>query len=130
LRCGFEKQPGEGLHDFWPPTAEQTRKEHMHPVWKQIKKAAEKVGGHGGMDYVMDLRWAYCLQNGLPLDMDVYDLAAWSQIAPLSERSVRSGSMPQPLVDFTRGAWKTAKPNADDSFDMTKLRLPEKLVEV
>lgn len=26
---------------------------------------ARKIGGHGGMDFIMDLRWAYCLQNVL-----------------------------------------------------------------
>ena len=29
------------------------------------------------MDYIMDYRLIYCLRNGLPLDMDVYDLAEW-----------------------------------------------------
>ncbi len=32
----------------------------------------------------MDLRWVYCLQNGLPLDMNVYDLATWSVICEIS----------------------------------------------
>ncbi len=29
------------------------------------------------MDFIMDYRLIYCLRNGLPLDMDVYDLAEW-----------------------------------------------------
>ena len=75
------------------------------------------------MDFLMDLRWAYCLQNGLPLDMNVYDLAAWCSVAELSERSVRSGSMPQKVPDFTRGAWKTAKPLGLVDVDLEKLGL-------
>ena len=82
---------------------------------------AKAVGGHGGMDFLMDLRWVYCLQNGLPLDMDVYDLATWCSICELSERSVRSGSKPQDVPDFTRGGWKTAKPLGIEGIDMTKL---------
>ena len=124
FRVGFEEEPGKGLHSFWPPTADKVRKEHMHPLWQKAGKIAEKVGGHGGMDFLMDLRWAYCLQNGLPLDMDVYDLAAWSSVCELSERSVRAGSMPMQAVDFTRGAWKTAAPCAVEDLDLSKIRLP------
>ena len=40
------------------------------------------------MNYVMDYRLIYCLRNGLPLDMDVYDAAEWSCITELSEKSV------------------------------------------
>ncbi|MDX8340281.1 hypothetical protein SLH46_13860 [Draconibacterium sp. IB214405] len=50
-----------------------------------------------------------CLPNGLPVDMNVYDAAAWSSITPLSEWSVANGSKPIEVPDFTRGAWKTNK---------------------
>ena len=79
---------------------------------------AKKVGGHGGMDFVMDLRWAYCLQNGLPLDTDVYDLATYSSIVGLSERSVNAHSAAIDFPDYTRGGWKTAKPFTVDEIDM------------
>ena len=58
------------------------------------------------MDFMMDLRWAYCLQKGLPLDMDVYDLASWCAVCELSERSARNRSAAVDFPDFTRGAWK------------------------
>ena len=70
---------------------------------------AKEVGGHGGMDYIMDYRLVYCLRNGLPLDMDVYDAAEWSCITELSEKSVLNKSMPMEIPDFTRGAWKDCK---------------------
>ena len=81
---------------------------------------AKKVGGHGGMDFIMDLRWSYCLQNGLPLDTDVYDLASWSALVEITERSVEGGSSRQEIPDFTRGGWKTAKPFTVDEIDMNK----------
>ena len=81
---------------------------------------AKKVGGHGGMDFVMDLRWAYCLQNGLPLDTDVYDLATYSSIVELSERSVNARSSAIDFPDYTRGGWKTAQPFTVDEIDMGK----------
>ena len=81
------------------------------------------------MDYLMDYRWTYCLRNGLPLDMDVYDLAATCAVCELSERSARNGSKPQTFPDFTRGAWKTAKPlgivDMDVDADFKDFKLPE-----
>ena len=74
-------------------------------VLKEIKDKAKQVGGHGGMDYIMDYRLIYCLRNGLPLDMDVYDAAEWSAIVELSKKSVDKGSMPMKIPDFTRGNW-------------------------
>ena len=70
---------------------------------------AQDVGGHGGMDFIMDYRLVYCLRNGLPLDMDVYDLAEWSAMAPLSAISIENGSAPVAFPDFTRGAWNKIK---------------------
>ena len=96
-------------------------KKHAHPLWKTCGEIGKKVGGHGGMDLIMDLRLAYCLQNGLPLDMDVYDLASSCCIAELSERSVRNRSASQDIPDFTRGAWKTAKPLDIVNVDLAKL---------
>lgn len=55
------------------------------------------------MNYIMDYRLIHCLRNGLPLDQDVYDAAEWSCITELSERSVRQGSVPVEIPDFTRG---------------------------
>jgi len=81
-------------------------KEYEHPFSKEIGEKARKVGGHGGMDFIMDYRLIYCLRNGLPLDMDVYDAAEWSSIVELSETSVLNGSMPVKVPDFTRGVWK------------------------
>ena len=73
---------------------------------KEIEDKVKKVGGHGGMDYIMDYRLVYCLRNGLPLDMDVYDMAEWCCIGELSKISIENGSAPVKIPDFTRGAWK------------------------
>ena len=83
-----------------------TLSKYEHPITKEVGDLARKVGGHGGMDFIMDYRLIYCLQNGLPLDMDVYDAAEWSCISPLSQYSVTHGSFPVKVPDFTRGAWE------------------------
>lgn len=83
---------------------------YEHPLAKQIGEKARKVGGHGGMDFIMDYRLFYCLRNGLPLDQDVYDAAVWSSIVPLSEQSVLARGASVEVPDFTRGEWQSAKP--------------------
>ena len=91
--------------------AERIRREYMHPLWKTAGIHARTLdGGHDGMDFLMDLRWAHCLHEGLPLDMSVYDLASWSSLVELTARSVQNRSAAVDVPDFTRGGWKEASP--------------------
>jgi hypothetical protein len=91
----------------------------MKELWDQYTpeivklrgEMAKKVGGHGGMDFIMDWRLIDCLRNGLPLDQNVYDGALWSSIAPLSEWSVANRSQSIDVPDFTCGSWKTNVPH-------------------
>ena len=80
-------------------------KKYKHPVHVETEEMAKIVGGHGGMDYVMDYRLIYCLRHGLPLDMDVYDLAEWCSVIELSRISLENGNRPVEVPDFTRGSW-------------------------
>ena len=64
-----------------------------------------------------------CLQNGLPLDQDVYDLASWCSLGELTERSVRGGSAPQRIPDFTRGAWERRAALGIESIDPGRMDL-------
>ncbi|MCX6229224.1 MAG: Gfo/Idh/MocA family oxidoreductase [Bacteroidia bacterium] len=79
-------------------------------IVKRIGEMAKRIGGHGGMDFMMDWRLIDCLRNGLPLDENVYDAALWSSIAPLSEKSVANRSNSVDIPDFTNGNWKTNAP--------------------
>jgi predicted dehydrogenase len=79
-------------------------------IIRHVGEIAKQIGGHGGMDFIMDWRLIDCLRNGLPLDQDVYDGALWSSVAPLSERSVAKKSRTVEVPDFTRGSWQTNKP--------------------
>jgi hypothetical protein len=81
-------------------------KEYEHPLWKKEGEIAKKIGGHGGMDYIMLYRLLECVREGLPPDMDVYDAAAWSSVTPLSIASVSRGSAPMEFPDFTKGKWR------------------------
>ncbi len=133
----FQSYPVLAIHlekpDSWPtkyghpkivPThSEELRQEYMHPLFKVAGEIATKAGGHGGMDFLMDLRWAYCLQQGLPLDTDVYDLASWCAVSELSERSARNRSQALDIPDFTRGVWNTPCHSnlMDATIDLSKL---------
>ncbi|MBE0639008.1 MAG: Gfo/Idh/MocA family oxidoreductase [Bacteroidales bacterium] len=82
---------------------------YEHPIVTEVGQKAKEVGGHGGMDFIMDYRLIYCLRNGLPLDQDVYDAAEWSAVIELSRTSVSNNGMPVQVPDFTRGAWEKVK---------------------
>ena len=85
-------------------------KKYRSPILdKELEETAKKVGGHGGMDYIMDYRLIYCLRNGLPLDMDVYDLAEWCCLGELTRISLENNSAPVEVPDFTRGNWNKLK---------------------
>jgi len=110
---GFaQKYPVQGFafdpkaHTFLPQAEmDSLLNVYTHPIVRQIGEKAKEVGGHGGMDFIMDSRLIYCLRNGLPLDEDVYDAAEWSCLTELTELSVRNGSVPVEIPDFTRGDW-------------------------
>jgi hypothetical protein len=129
LRIDVEDKPGSGPHEirnadgcrFDQKRTAALREKYMHPLWKQVGDLAKKAGGHGGMDFLMDLRWVYCLQNGLPLDQDVYDLAAWSCLCEITEKSQAKRGAPVEIPDFTRGAWKTMKPLVIGEIDLSKM---------
>ena len=114
IACKWPEPPriALGNAEKWMDEAQMKELEEKYtlPIVKHVGRFAKKVGGHGGMDFIMDWRLIDCLRNGLPLDHDVYDAALWSSIAPLSEKSVASRSQSLDVPDFTRGAWKTNKP--------------------
>ena len=97
-------------HGFLPKAEMDALVEkYQHPILKKYGEIAKEVGGHGGMDFIMDSRLVYCLQNGLPLDMDVYDLAEWCCLAELGQISMDNGCAAVAFPDFTRGEWNVIK---------------------
>jgi hypothetical protein len=100
------------LGHSWLPEEEFAALETQYTpeIVKRVGEMARAIGGHGGMDFIMDWRLIDCLRNGLPLDQDVYDAALWSVIAPLSEWSVANRSASIDVPDFTCGSWKGNTP--------------------
>lgn len=83
-------------------------KKYYHPILTKYGEKGRQMG-HGGMDYIMDARLVYCLQNGLPLDMDVYDMAEWCCLAELGTLSMDNNCAAVSFPDFTRGHWNDVK---------------------
>lgn len=111
-----QKWPGPeriALGHGWmkPEEFKAAQEKYTLPIVKHIGEIAKNVGGHGGMDFIMDWRLIDCLRNGLPLDQDVYDAASWSAVGPLSEASLKKRSSSVDVPDFTRGAWKSNQPH-------------------
>jgi predicted dehydrogenase len=85
-------------------------KEYDHPLWKKFESQA--VGaGHGGMDFFVMNAFVECMKRNAPFPLDVYDMATWYAITPLSEKSIAEGGQVQLIPDFTRGKWKNRKPD-------------------
>jgi len=114
----------KGMASKWPEPAriaqgdewfdekkmKELEKEYTPEIVKRVGEMAKRVGGHGGMDFMMDWRLIDCLRNGIPLDQNVYDAALWSSIAPLSEWSVANRSNSINVPDFTCGSYKKNTP--------------------
>jgi predicted dehydrogenase len=103
---------GRGSYHEWleGPEFDKLQTEFDHPLWKRMGALAQKMGGHGGMDFIMLYRMVECLRKGEPLDQNVYEGAFWSSVCPLSAKSETEGGMPQVFPDFTRGEWQRTKP--------------------
>ena len=89
--------------------SEKWLKEYDHPLWKRYEHLAEGAG-HGGMDWFLIHTFIECIKNNVEFPMDVYDLATWYSITPLSEKSIAQGGKVMNIPDFTKGKWKTRKP--------------------
>ena len=100
------------IGDEWlsPDEYKALEEKYQPPIIKKIGELAKQVGGHGGMDFIMDWRTIDCLRNGLPLEQNVYDAALWSSVSPLSVWSVANNSNSIKVPDFTGGAYKINKP--------------------
>ena len=104
-RFYFDGQKPE--HRYRP--LEEFAAEWDHPLWKADRVINAKHG-HGGMDFLEDLRLVECLQQGQPTDYDVYDAAAWSCMVELTATSNAARSKAVDVPDFTRGRWKGRAP--------------------
>lgn len=106
---GFIYFEDEMKHSHRWTNSEDYLKEYDHPIWK--KHEAKAAGaGHGGMDYFLINDFVECIKANKEFPFDVYDLATWYAVTPLSEISIAQNGASQEMPDFTRGKYKTRKP--------------------
>lgn len=105
----------------WVSSEEYTQleKKYTPNILKKMDELAKNGSYNVNNALIMSWRMIDCIRNGFPLDIDVYDGLAWSSIMPLSEWSVKNGSQPIDVPDFTAGAWKTNKRNMDIDLEMS-----------
>lgn len=83
--------------------------EYDHPMWKKYESLAAG-SGHGGMDWFLINTFVECIKRNVEFPMDVYDLATWYAITPLSEQSIAKNGQVVDIPDFTKGKYKNRKP--------------------
>ena len=91
-------------------------KKYDHPLW--AKYADDAAGaGHGGMDWFVINAFIESVKQQKQPPIDVYDSVTMSALFPLSIKSIEQGNKTLEFPDFTRGKWKSRKPNfaLDDS---------------
>ncbi len=100
----FDTDFDEASHWNWSPNWNNAldvyAEKYDHPVWKKFLSDGVR-GGHGGMDYLVYNEFFNYVINGGDSPIDVYDAAAWMCITPLSDISIREGSRPVEIPDFT-----------------------------
>ncbi|WP_291913332.1 Gfo/Idh/MocA family oxidoreductase [Chitinophaga sp. CB10] len=101
-------------HDVWESTGKfddpsSYYGKYDHPLWKRYAKDAAGAG-HGGMDWFVMNSFIESIKRGAPFALDVYDMATWYAITPLTEQSIQEGGSVQYIPDFTRGRWMNRKP--------------------
>jgi len=91
----------------WEPF-DRYQEEYEHPVWREYLKTGIK-GGHDGSDFLELTAFVDSVRHRRPAPVDVYDMAAWMAVAPLSEQSIALGGKPVPYPDFTGGKWMSVQ---------------------
>lgn len=92
----------------WEPIEKYFDK-YDHQLWKEYYDITIK-SGHDGADWIMLYTLVKGFNKGVYPDIDVYDLAAWSCLVEITQESAINRSKPVDIPDFTRGAWRTRRP--------------------
>ncbi len=100
--------------------AEKYQEKYDHPLWQEYTKG-EVNKGHGGIDWLVLRAFFESVKRGTYMPIDVYDMALWMSITPLSEMSISMGSMPVAIPDFTNGKWCDRKEFEDNKYSLEKV---------
>lgn len=103
------------FHEDWKGhwgNVEEYYAQYDHPIWKKYLEDGV-MPGHGGMDWLVCNAFFDAVANGTNTPIDVYDIAVWMCVTPLSEAAIAMGGMPVAIPDFTNGRWINRKAEGD-----------------
>lgn len=103
-RAVFLDSAGESGNTDWDNRAENYAK-YDHPIWRRYEEEGVR-GTHDGMDWLLYESFFDYIRRGDVPPVDTFDMASWMAITPLSEQSIKSGSAPVEVPDFTDGEWQ------------------------
>lgn len=99
---------------------EEFREKYEHPIWKQYLSEGV-TGSHGGIDWLVFSAFFDAVKKGTQTPIDVYDMAAWMCITPLSAQSIAMGGAPVAIPDFTNGRWINREPFVEGKYCLEKV---------
>ena len=91
-----------------------------HPLHREYAELGTR-GGHGGMDWLVCRAFVESVKNGTNTPIDAYDSVLWLAIGALSEQSIKNGSMPVEVPDFTNGKWQDREPITEGKYCLDKV---------
>ncbi|WP_286846858.1 hypothetical protein [Proteiniphilum sp. UBA5463] len=100
------KLTGSEMPSLQQPSAKQLKSIYL----QAYKKHPQRFNMCGYAAPKIDTVRVMAICDEFSVDMDVYDVASWSVIGPLSEWSVANRSTPIDIPDFTNGAWELNQP--------------------
>ena len=100
--------------------AEEYYEKYDHPIWKQYLSEGV-TGGHDGIDWLVFSAFFDAVKRGVQTPIDVYDMASWMSITPLSGQSIAMGGAPVAIPDFTNGRWINREPVVEGHYCLDKV---------
>lgn len=95
----LEQDPGNRKQEY--TRQEEYFELYDDPLWKENYPEALRLDDHhDGMDYLLLLDIMNALAQDRPVPMNVYDLAVWSAVTPLSEMSINQNGSAQDFPNF------------------------------
>ena len=100
-----------GGYSITNSNAAEYEEKWLDPLWRQYLEEGVKgggvgmAGGHNGTDWLCMSAFVDAVINKEPMPIDVYDMAIWMAITPLTEASIANGGTPVEFPDFTNGRW-------------------------
>ena len=110
----------EGMEEPVRGNEEEMFKKYDHPIHIEYEKA-QKMGGHGGIDWLVCRAFVESVKAGIDTPIDAYDTATWLCIGALTELSIAQNGAPVDIPDFTGGKWQNREPAPRQKYSLDEV---------